>query len=123
MHKRELLAFMNTADAPPTELIGFEFSGALLLARQVLGVVTISADVRPAEHDGLHYLGCVQDIIYLRTWDRVYLFPPCFQHLLSDAETVNCITDNKRVRCIQSAQHRGYLTNSGHTHTVLPVSN
>ena len=82
----ELVAFMRSAEAPPTELIGFEFSGAMLLARRAFGAIAITADIRPAEHDGLHYLGCVQDIIHLRTWDRVYLFPPCFQHLLGDAD-------------------------------------
>ena len=82
----DLAAFLASASLPPTELVGFEFSGAVLLARRVLGVVAISADTRPAEHDGLHYLGCVQDIISLRVWDRVYLFPPCFQHLLGDVD-------------------------------------
>ena len=51
-----------------------------------MGAVAITADLRPAEHDGLHYLGSVQDIIGLRTWDRVYMFPPCFQHLIDDSE-------------------------------------
>ena len=82
----ELATFLLTASNPPTELIGFEFSGAMLLARRALGVVAITADVRPAEHDGLHYLGSVQDIINLRTWNRAYMFPPCFQHLIGDSE-------------------------------------
>ena len=83
----ELIAYMRASDSPPTELIGFEYSGALLRARQAFGVVAITADVRPAEHDGLHYLGCVQDIICI-PWDRVYCFPPCFQHLVGDT---NCL--------------------------------
>ena len=74
----ELAAYIRAGADPPTELIGFEFSGAILLARRAQGVVAISADVRPAEHDGLHYLGCVQDIIHVRVWDRAYMFPPCF---------------------------------------------
>ena len=82
----ELAAYIKTAADPPTELIGFEFSGAVLLARRAHGVVAITADVRPAEHDGLHYLGCVQDIIHVRFWDRAYMFPPCFQHLLGDSD-------------------------------------
>ena len=61
----ELVAFLASARCPPTELIGFEFSGAVLLARRAHGAVAISADRRPAEHDGLHYLGCVQDIVHL----------------------------------------------------------
>ena len=82
----ELAAYIQTAPDPPTELIGFEFSGAVLLARRMHGAVAITADVRPAEHDGLHYLGCVQDIMHVRIWDRAYMFPPCFQHLLGDSD-------------------------------------
>ena len=89
----ELATFLHTAARPPTELIGFEFSGAVLLARRSLGVIAISADLRPAEHDGLHYLGCVQDIAHLVRWERVYMFPPCFQHLMGD---VDCLPHKLR---------------------------
>lgn len=128
----ELATFLATAASPPTELIGFEFSGAVLLARQALGVIAISSDVRPAEHEGLHYLGCVQEIIHLRVWDRVYMFPPCFQHLLGDMDCLPYKLQDGRafwagalvLWCICTASAKAVLVEQPDTllHHMLDVS-
>ena len=82
--------------SPPTVLIGFEFSGAMRMALEQEGFVAISADLRPCEIGGLHYLGDVRDLLVIRVWERAYFFPPCFQQLRGDLDCLaNKIDDGR----------------------------
>lgn len=72
----------------PSVLVGFEFSGALSRALTMEGFVVLSCDLRPLESKAthFHYQGDIRDVLPLQHWERVYFFPPCFQHLRADVE-------------------------------------
>ena len=65
-----------------TELIVFEFSGAMLMQRLADGVKAMGVDKRAPEHQGPCYQGDYRDVIDLKTWDCVYFIgPSCFQNI------------------------------------------
>ncbi|KAL3926769.1 MAG: hypothetical protein SGPRY_003147, partial [Prymnesium sp.] len=68
----------------PTVLVGFEFSGAVRRAVEESGRPALSVDFRDAEDGGLHYRGDVRSVLTRYSWEQVFLFPPCFQHLRAD---------------------------------------
>ena len=82
--------------SPPTALVGFEFSGAMRSALEREGIVAISADFRPCEVGGLHYLGDACDLLDIQVWARAYFFPPCFQQLRGDLDCLPCKIDDGR---------------------------
>ena len=68
-----------------TELIVFEFSGAMLMQRLTDGVKAMGVDKRAPEHQGPCYQGDYRDVIDLKTWDCVYFIgPSCFQNMRHD---------------------------------------
>ena len=70
----------------PTDLVGFEFSGAVHDALVAAGRRVLTVDYRSCEHSGLHACMDVRAVLPLQRWSRVYLFPPCFQQLRADAD-------------------------------------
>lgn len=82
--------------SPPTVLVGFEFSGAMRTALEAEGFVTLSADLRPCEIGGLHYLGDVRDLLTIQVWERAYFFPPCYQQLRGDLDCLPHKIDDGR---------------------------
>ena len=46
----------------------------------------ISIDKRPSETPGLHYCGDAQDLLYKRSWRRLFSFAPCTDDALSGAQ-------------------------------------
>ena len=70
----------------PTDLVGFEFSGAVRSALQASGRRALSVDWRLCEIGGMHACLDVRDVLALKRWSRVFLFPPCFQQLRADAD-------------------------------------
>lgn len=76
------------SSAAPTCLVGFEFSGSVRSALEAKGLRAISADLRPCELGGLHFQGDVRPLLDITSWERAYLFPPCFQQLRRD----NCLS-------------------------------
>ena len=70
----------------PTDLVGFEFSGAVHDALVAAGRRVLTVDYRPCEHRGLHACLDVRAVLPLQRWSRVFLFPPCFQQLRADQD-------------------------------------
>lgn len=68
----------------PTALVGMEFSGAVRLALESQGVRALSVDLRTCDVGGMHFKGDVRLVVGLQRWDKVYLFPPCFQQCRRD---------------------------------------
>lgn len=68
----------------PQALVAMEFSGAVRSALEEAGVRAISADTRACDIGGMHYQGDVRDIAHLHTWERVYMFPSCYQQFRGD---------------------------------------
>ena len=89
---KRLLASAN----PPTDLVGCEFSGAVRSARESLGRVAISVDVRECEIGGMHAILDVRQVVCLCWWEAVFLFPPCFQQLRADADCLQLKIDDGR---------------------------
>ena len=72
--------------AAPTDLVGFEFTGAVRVALESTGRRALSVDWRACEAGGMHAVLDVRDVIELGGWERVFLFPPCFQQLRADRD-------------------------------------
>ena len=70
----------------PTILVGFEFTGAMRLALESAGRRALSVDWRTCEAGGMHAVLDVRDVVELGGWERVFLFPPCFQQLRADRD-------------------------------------
>ena len=73
----------------PLDVVVGEFSGRLRSELDALGGrvgTAISIDKRPTELPGLHYCGDAQDILYERSWRRLYSFVPCTDDALSGAQ-------------------------------------
>ena len=72
--------------AAPTDLVGFEFTGAMRRALESTGRRALSVDWRTCEAGGMHAVLDVRDVVELGGWERVFLFPPCFQQLRADKD-------------------------------------
>lgn len=70
----------------PTDLVGFEFSGAVRRALRARGRVALSVDLRDSEDGGMHAVLDVRLVAPLRSWERAFFFPPCHQQLRADAD-------------------------------------
>ena len=68
----------------PSDLVGYEFSGAVRTALERRGRWALSVDLRLCEVGGMHAVMDVRLVAPLRVWDRAYFFPPCFQQLRQD---------------------------------------
>ena len=75
--------------AAPTDIVGFEFSAAMRSALEAEGRVALSVDLRESDKGGMHACLDVRLVLPLRTWERAYLFPPCFQQLRADKECLS----------------------------------
>ena len=81
----ELLRLLASENAP-TVLVGMEFTGTVRDAFAAQQIVAISVDFRECDAGGMHFCGDVRDVVHLTTWDAIYFFPPCYQHLRADVE-------------------------------------
>ena len=70
----------------PTDLVGFEFSGAVRQSLEANGRRALSVDWRVCDVGGMHAVLDVRDVVELGGWLRVFLFPPCFQQLRADRD-------------------------------------
>eukprot|EP00966_Prymnesium_polylepis_P016814 388028-Prymnesium_polylepis.1 len=68
----------------PTDLVGFEFSAAMRTALERQGRVALSVDLREPDCSGMHACLDVRVVLPLSRWERVFMFPPCFQQLRAD---------------------------------------
>ena len=89
---RRLLRSRN----PPTDLCGFEFSGAQRSALEAKGRVALSADERDCVIGGMHFKGDVRPLLTITVWQRAYLFPPCFQQLRGDLDCIELKIEDGR---------------------------
>ena len=64
----EYVGRMNT-----TEVVAFEFTGAVLSQRLKREAMAVAIDRREPEHDGPCYRGDVWDVFGVRQWQRTYL--------------------------------------------------
>ena len=73
----------------PLDVVVGEFSGRLRNELDAQGGrvgTALSIDKRPTELPGLHYCGNAQDILYERSWRRLFSFVPCTDDALSGAQ-------------------------------------
>ena len=82
----EVRRLRRCGPAAPTDLVGFEFTGAMRLALEAAGRSALSVDWRTCEAGGMHAVLDVRDVVELGGWERVFLFPPCFQQLRADRD-------------------------------------
>lgn len=58
-------------------LIACEYSGRVRDAFKARGHYAVSCDLLPTERAGEHYMGPVEDFLYMVEWDMIIAFPPC----------------------------------------------
>lgn len=80
----------------PTDIVGFEFSGALRQALETVGRRALSVDHRACEVGGMHAVLDVRDVAPLARWQRAFMFPPCFQQLRADEDCLQAKIDDGR---------------------------
>ena len=81
-----MVAALLASDDAPTDLVGFERSGAVRDRLVAEKRKAMSCDTRPCESsvEGWHYQGRVQDIVDMADWERFYAFPECTHLAASD---------------------------------------
>ena len=82
----EVQRLLQCEHIAPTDLVGFEFSGAVRSALEQQGRWALSVDFRPCEKGGMHAMMDVRLVVSLRVWERAFFFPPCFQQLRADED-------------------------------------
>ena len=80
----DVLRLLDCVWIAPTDLVGFEFSGAMRTALERQGRLALSVDLRHSERKGMHAQLDARLVMHLKRWERAYLFPPCFQQLRAD---------------------------------------
>ena len=80
----ELDRLMQCEHICPTDIVGFEFSGAMRQALERVGRIALSVDLRPCEVGGMHACLDVRAVAGKRRWQKAYFFPPCYQQLRAD---------------------------------------
>ena len=80
----EAVLSLLSSTRSPTHLVGFEFSGTVRTALERKGHVALSVDIRDCDIGGMHAILDIRDVIGLKHWDAVMLFPPCHQQLRHD---------------------------------------
>ena len=92
----EVKRLLHCAHIAPTDLVGFEFSGAVRSALEAVGRRALSVDFRECEMGGMHAMLDARDVVMLQHWSRVFLFPPCFQQLRADEDCLQAKIDDGR---------------------------
>ena len=80
----------------PTDIVGFEFSGAVRQALEAAGRRALSVDRRACDVGGMHAVLDVRDVVPLACWRRAFFFPPCFQQLRADEDCLQAKIDDGR---------------------------
>ena len=80
----------------PSDLVGFEFSGAVRSALEASGRRALSVDYRACDVGGMHAILDVREVLALQRWSRVFLFPPCYQQLRADADCLDAKIEDGR---------------------------
>ena len=92
----EVGRLLHCSHIAPTDLVGFEFSGAVRSSLEAVGRRALSVDYRECELGGMHAMLDVRDVLALQRWSRVFLFPPCFQQLRADEDCLQAKIDDGR---------------------------
>ena len=82
----EVQRLLRCRHIAPAALVGFEFSSAVRSALEARGIIALSVDLRRCLGGGMHATLNVYSVLPLARWERVYLFPPCFQQLRADTD-------------------------------------
>ena len=89
----EFIRLLGCPDLAPTDIVGFEFSGAVREELEARGRRAISVDTRDCVIGGMHAKLDIRLVVYLKVWERAYFFPPCFQQMRCDDD---CLPYKKR---------------------------
>ena len=92
----EVKRLLRCSHIAPTDIVGFEFSGAVRQALEAVGRRALSVDRRACDVGGMHAVLDVREVISLTRWRRAFLFPPCFQQLRADEDCLQAKIDDGR---------------------------
>ena len=94
--KQEMTQLLQCKHICPTDLIGFEFSAAMRSQRERDGAIAISADFRDTLIFGMHICIDVRQLFDITLWEKAFMYPPCFQMLRADCDTLPLKIDDQR---------------------------